>query len=128
MASPRAVLFDVGGIFLLPRAERIVGAFTRAELRAPVDRLTEAHYRAAAAFSTTLDLEADWSGAWARYLADYAAACGVGPGDAEELHRHLDSEFADAALWLELVPESVVGCVTSRPRAWRSAWCPTPTA
>ncbi len=109
MAAPRAVLFDAGGIFLLPRAERILGAFARAELVAPVGRLTDAHYRAAAAFSTALDPEADWSGAWSRYLADYVAACGVDPRDTEELHRHLDSEFADAALWLDVIPESVVG-------------------
>jgi|GEM_PF-76709 Predicted hydrolase (HAD superfamily) len=109
MAPPRAVLFDVGGVFLLPQRARIVDAFARAEIRVDPDRLDDAHYRAAAQFTTTLDVDADWAGSWRSYLVAYADACGVTIDDPDELHRHLDSEFADAALWLDVADGARVG-------------------
>lgn len=109
MTRPRAVLFDAGGIFLLPQPSRIVAAFARAELEVAAAALVDAHYRAAAEFTTTLDVDGDWSGSWQRYLDTYVEACAVAPDDREELHRHLDSEFADAALWLEVIPEARTG-------------------
>jgi putative hydrolase of the HAD superfamily len=106
--TPEAVLLDVGGVFLLPEPERLARAFQAAEVPVPpVDRLHEAHYRAAARFSTEIDVDADWVGSWRGYLEDYALACTDGLDeliDLEELHRHLDSEFADAALWTSVVP------------------------
>ncbi len=103
VTPPKAVLLDVGGVFLLPEHERIRGAFARAEVEAEAD-LDHAHYTAAAAFSTDLDAQADWAACWRRYLDAYIEACRV-PDDArEELHKHLDSEFADAALWLRVAP------------------------
>lgn len=104
MSRPRAVLFDSGGIFLLPQHDRIIGAFVRAEVDVAAVRLDDAHYRAAASFSTDVDVDADWAGSWRAYLEAYIAACGVGDADREEVHRHLDSEFADAALWLSVAP------------------------
>ncbi len=106
MGRPRAVLFDSGGIFLLPQHERIIGAFARAEVTVSPDRLDDAHYRAAARFTTETDVEADWAGSWRGYLSDYVDACGIGADDHEEVHLHLDSEFADAALWLSVAPGS----------------------
>jgi FMN phosphatase YigB (HAD superfamily) len=102
MPKPRAVLLDSGGVFLLPDHRRIVEAYQRAEHVVPADVLDDAHYRAAARFTTALDVEADWAGCWQHYLATYVEACGVGGDDVEieEVHRHLDSEFADAALWV----------------------------
>lgn len=103
MHRPSAVLLDVGGVFLLPEHHRIAAALERAG--SPVDTdLDAAHYHAAAAFSTDLDAEADWPGSWRRYLDAYIDACGVTGVDREEVHRHLDSEFADAALWLREIP------------------------
>jgi putative hydrolase of the HAD superfamily len=115
--TPRAVLLDSGGIFLLPEARRIVAAFARAELDVAPDRLHDAHYRAAATFATTLDVEADWAGSWQTYLRAYVAACTEGAEGApqedaaqdDEIHRHLDSEFADAALWIDVIPGAVPG-------------------
>jgi len=104
MSRPRAVLFDSGGIFLLPQHERVIGAFSRAEVNVAADRLDDAHYRAAASFSTHVDVDADWAGSWRAYLEAYIDACGVDDADREEVHRHLDSEFADAALWLSVAP------------------------
>jgi FMN phosphatase YigB (HAD superfamily) len=104
MAGPEAVLLDVGGIFLLPEHDRIVGAFERAEHTVSADVLDDAHYTAAARFTTDLDVDADWAGCWRGYLETYIAACGAPTEDREEIHRHLDSEFADAALWLRIAP------------------------
>lgn len=104
---PEAVLFDVGGVLLLPTRQRIVGAFERAECRISTDGLDAAHYLAAAAFTTELDAIGDWAGCWEIYLAAYVDACLATADvdgaeiDRDEIHRHVDSEFADAALWLE---------------------------
>ena len=102
---PEAVLLDVGGVFLLPEHERIKGAFTRAGFSAPSSLdLDLAHYTGAARFTTDLDVDADWAGCWQSYLDAYVKACGVPEEDREEVHRHVDSEFADAALWLREIP------------------------
>jgi FMN phosphatase YigB (HAD superfamily) len=102
--APEAVLLDAGGVFLLPTHDRILGALARAECRTSADILDEAHYRGAARFTTDLDVEGDWAGSWTSYLDDYLSACGVAELDRPEAHRHLDSEFADAALWLRVIP------------------------
>jgi FMN phosphatase YigB (HAD superfamily) len=104
MARPQAVLLDVGGVFLLPDHERIAGAFARAEHPVATEVLDDAHYAAANRFGVDLDAEADWSGCWRAYLEGYAEFCAVPPDMVAELHRHLDSEFADAALWFREAP------------------------
>lgn len=102
--APAAVLLDAGGIVVLPTHERILGAFDRAEC--PVDPavLDRAHYAATVAFGPDADLDADWAGVWEHYLQRYVEACGVPEPERPEVHRHLDSEFADAALWERVVP------------------------
>lgn len=97
------MLLDVGGVFLLPEHDRIAAAFERAGTPLDTD-LDAAHYRGAASFTTDLDVEADWPGCWRRYLDAYIDACGATGVDREEIHRHLDSEFADAGLWLHEIP------------------------
>ncbi len=106
---PAAVLLDAGGIFVLPDPERILGAFARAECSVDRDVLTDAHYRAAARFGTHLDVEANWAEAWLDYLQTYVTECGIPEDWRDEAHRHIDSEFADAALWVEPVPGSGEG-------------------
>jgi FMN phosphatase YigB (HAD superfamily) len=98
---PDLVLLDSGGVFLLPEPARVLGAFTRAECEVDAGVLPEAHYRAACAFHTGLDVEADWAPSWISYLRAYVEACGVGEDQLDEAHRHVDSEFAEAALWIE---------------------------
>ncbi len=105
--TPKAVLLDSGGVFLLPESQRIVAAFARAGVTVTPDRLPAAHYRAAATFDTTLDVDADWAGSWQAYLHAYVDACADDIGDHDEVHRHLDSEFADAALWLDVIPGAI---------------------
>ncbi|HEX2849522.1 MAG TPA: HAD family hydrolase [Acidimicrobiales bacterium] len=104
MTGPAAVLLDSGGIFLLPEHDRIVAAFDRASCEVEPGRLDRAHYAAAARFHTGLDVEADWAGSWRGYLETYVEECGVAPEARDDAHRHLDSEFADAALWLRVAP------------------------
>ncbi len=104
MPRPEAVLLDAGGVFFLPEHERIIGAFERAGLPAPTEDLDLAHFRGASRFTTDLDVEADWAGCWDSYLDSYVEALDVAPLDRKEIHRHLDSEFADAGLWLRVIP------------------------
>jgi FMN phosphatase YigB (HAD superfamily) len=104
MAPPLAVLLDVGGVFLLPDHQRIIGAFARAEHPVAAELLDDAHYAAALRFGTDLDAEADWAGCWTAYLDGYAEFCGVTEEMREQVHLHLDSEFADAALWYREAP------------------------
>jgi putative hydrolase of the HAD superfamily len=107
--GPVAVLLDAGGVFVLPDPDRILGAFTRAECSVPREVLADAHYRAAARFGIHLDVEACWNEAWLEYLQTYVDECGVPQDRRDEAHRHLDSEFADAALWIDPVPGSREG-------------------
>jgi putative hydrolase of the HAD superfamily len=101
MAAPKAVLLDVGGIFLLPSRERVAGALQRAEVDVDPALIDDAHYLGAARFTVDIDPEQDWAGTWKLYLEAYIDACGVPDDLREEAHRHLDSEFADAALWAQ---------------------------
>jgi putative hydrolase of the HAD superfamily len=96
------VLLDVGGVFLVPEHDRILGALARAGCAATVEVLDRAHYEGARSFPMEQDLE--WPAAWRRYLDGYITACEVPDELREEVHRHLDSEFADAALWIRELP------------------------
>lgn len=104
--EPELVLLDAGGVFVLPEPARVLGAFTRAECPVAPDILAEAHYRAATTFHTGIDVEADWAPSWITYLHAYIEACGVAEDQRDEAHLHLDSEFAEAALWVE----PIAGC------------------
>ena len=104
-----AVLLDAGGVFVLPDPDRILGAFNRAECSVPREVLADAHYRAAARFGIHLDVETCWPETWLEYLQTYVDECGVPQDRRDEAHRHLDSEFADAALWIDPVPGSREG-------------------
>ena len=106
---PVAVLLDAGGVFVLPDPDRVLGAFTRAECSVAREALADAHYRAATRFGIQLDVEAHWNEAWLEYLQTYVDECGVPQDRRDEAHRHLDSEFADAALWVDPVPGSREG-------------------
>ena len=111
MPAPKAVLLDVGGIFHLPDHDRIRDAFARAEFRVDVEVLDRAHYAGAAAFTVEHDAEIDWKTRWRGYLDAYITTCGVGDDRAlrEEVHTHLDSEFAVGELWSRIIPGSVDG-------------------
>jgi FMN phosphatase YigB (HAD superfamily) len=107
--APEAVLLDVGGIFLLPERTRVVAALARGGVEIEGAEVDDAHYRGAAHFTTHLDLEGDWAGAWRHYLDAYIDACAVPADLRDEVHQHLDSEFADAALWVQPIPGAKEG-------------------
>jgi putative hydrolase of the HAD superfamily len=107
-APPEAVLLDVGGIFLVPEHDRIMGAFTRGGFTPSVD-LDRAHYAGAVAFPVSTDDELDWATRWRAYLDGYMTECATPDELREEVHEHLDSEFADAALWVQELPGARAG-------------------
>jgi putative hydrolase of the HAD superfamily len=111
MPAPKAVLLDVGGIFHLPDHDRIRAAFERAEFVVSEDLLDRAHYAGAAQFTVSPDNEIDWKARWGAYLDAYITTCGVSdePSLREDVHRHLDSEFAVGDLWSRIIPGSVDG-------------------
>jgi putative hydrolase of the HAD superfamily len=100
---PKAVLLDVGGVFFAPSHERIMGAFDRAGCTPDAALLDRAHYAGAHTFPAGGD-EREWADRWHVYLEEFIATCGVAADLREEVHLHLDSEFADAALWIEELP------------------------
>jgi HAD superfamily hydrolase (TIGR01549 family) len=102
MDRPEAVLLDVGGVFLVPLHDRILGAFTRAGFTPAIDELDRAHFTGAQYFPMDDDL--DWPSAWGQYLDGYITACEVPDEMRDDVHAHLDSEFADAALWFREFP------------------------
>lgn len=110
---PDAVLLDSGGVFLLPDPSRVAGAFERAEVPAPSAEVQAvAHYRASARLTVDVDLDADWQGSWNGYLREYVLGCTEhleDSFDVDDLHRHVDPEFADAALWVCPIDGAVEG-------------------
>lgn len=106
---PEAVLLDAGGVFLLPDHERILGACARSEVTVDAARLDDAHYAGAARFTTLLDAEADWNACWNEYLVGYVEFLDVAAEVSGEVHRHLDSEFAETELWRRVAPGSLDG-------------------
>lgn len=59
----------------------MLGAFARAECDVDPSVLTAAHYRAAARFTTDIDVETGWAEVWLGYLqAAAGAAIGVRAG------------------------------------------------
>ncbi|MDQ1455556.1 MAG: putative hydrolase of the superfamily, partial [Actinomycetota bacterium] len=106
-SRPKAVLLDVGGIFFAPSHDRVLGAFARAGLAPTAEILDRAHYAGARAFPAggdELDWQLDWPERWRAYLDAYMTECETPDDRREEVHEHLDSEFADAALWLHELP------------------------
>ncbi len=97
------MLLDVGGIFFVPDHDRILGAFARAGLTPAAEILDRAHYAGAKAFPAD-DVEFDWASRWRDYLDGYMTECGTPDDLREDVHQHLDSEFADASLWLRELP------------------------
>jgi putative hydrolase of the HAD superfamily len=96
-------------IFHLPDHERIRRRVRARRVRRDVDVLDRAHYAGAAQFRRRW-VEIDWK-TTGSYLDAYITSCGVGddPSIREEVHTHLDSEFAVGDLWSRIIPGSVDG-------------------
>lgn len=108
LARPPAVLLDVGGIFHLPGHDRIRAAMARGGFTANAAAFDRAHYAGAVAFQGE-DAGVSWRQFWRRYLNAYVEVCGVPAAQRSEVHRHLDSEFAEATLWSRIIPGSADG-------------------
>jgi FMN phosphatase YigB (HAD superfamily) len=104
MSAPKAVLLDVGGVFFVPEHDRIVGACARGGFTAAVEVLDRAHYEGARNFP--VEEELDWPTRWRGYLDAFITTCGAPEELREDIHQHLDSEFADAGLWMRELPGS----------------------
>ena len=128
MPVPAAVLLDVGGVFLLPDHERILGAFGPSVHTAPAEILDDAHYHGAARLTVALDAEGDWAGCWRQYLEGYVDACTVPDDVRDAVHARLDREFADAALWFREAPGHATAYARWPTPVCASASCRTPTA
>jgi putative hydrolase of the HAD superfamily len=100
---PKAVLLDVGGVFFVPAHDRILGAFDRAGCAPDAAILDRAHYAGAHTFPARND-DREWADRWQVYLDEFIATCGIAEDLREDVHAHLDSEFADAALWVRELP------------------------
>ncbi len=108
-SPPKVVLLDVGGVFFLPEHDRILGAFARAGFNPSIEILDRAHYAGAVAFPADGGADLDWPARWRAYLDGYITECDIPEEARAEVHEHLDSEFADAALWLREIPGSRAG-------------------
>jgi putative hydrolase of the HAD superfamily len=109
----RTLLLDVGGVFLLPAHEPVVGVLQRAEIPHDAARLDRAHYAGASAFP--LDYapppdyagELPWEDLWRAYLRAFTDECGVPADRRDEAIGHLGSEFATDGLWVRVAPGAV---------------------
>jgi putative hydrolase of the HAD superfamily len=107
MPKIEAVLLDVGGIFHLPSHEHVLGACTRAGFEADVERLDRAHFRGTTAFTTDYEGELPWSEMWDGYLSEYASELQVPDDLRADVLDHLHAEFAAAAMWSRVIPDSI---------------------
>jgi putative hydrolase of the HAD superfamily len=101
VTTPKAVLLDVGGILIVPNHDRIMAAFARGGFTPTID-LNRAHYAGAVQLTEERVRNVEWPLYWTSYLDAYITECGVPDELREEVHLHLDSEFATSELWLQV--------------------------
>ncbi len=107
------LLLDVGGVFLLPSPEPIIGALTRAEIPVDPTRTDRAHYAGAASSPVDIDPNGNWDDEtpmadfWRAYLVAFTTECGVPADRIDEAIEHLASEFATDGLWMRVIPGSI---------------------
>jgi putative hydrolase of the HAD superfamily len=101
VTTPKAVLLDVGGVLIVPSHDRILAAFARGGFTPGID-LNQAHYAGAVQLSEERVRDVEWPHYWVSYLDAYITECGVPDELREEVHQHLDSEFALSELWMQV--------------------------
>lgn len=97
-----AVLFDAGGVFVLPDPTVLGPLLAYYGGDASIERHRRAHYAAMRAKSLAGSGESDWG----VYNRSYVTAIGVGDGDVDEAAAML-SRTRTAHLWRWAIPESV---------------------
>lgn len=108
--SPKAVLLDVGGVFLLPSRSHIRSALDQVGHAVTDDHaIDRAHYEALRVFPMDLDGD-DWmSPAWTEYLYAYSASLRVPAEVTDEAVEHLRNAYVTGWLWTHLIEGSVEG-------------------
>ncbi len=107
--EPKAVLLDVGGVFLLPDHDHIASAFAQVPFTPDIDDLDRAHYTGAAQLTVARDPNEDPQAYWRRYLDGFVTACGVPDELRDVVHEHLDNLFATMGVWSRVAPGSRAG-------------------
>lgn len=99
-AQPRAVLLDVGGVFLLPSREHIRSALSQVGHNIDSDHaIDRAHYVSARVFPMDLEGEEFMGPYWQDYLDRYARTLEVDDALVPEAVEHLRNEYVTGALW-----------------------------
>ena len=107
---PKAILLDVGGVFLLPSHDHIRSALSRIDHPvfegATIDR---AHYDGVRAFPMDLHPGEFLGPYWNDYLDRYARAVGVEEDLIPEAIEHLRNEYVTGELWSQVIEGSKEG-------------------
>ncbi len=108
--SPKAVLLDVGGVFLLPSRSHIRSALDQVgHVVTDDDAIDRAHYEALRVFPMDLDGDEWMSPAWTEYLVAYSVSLEVPTEVIEEAVEHLRNAYVTGWLWTQLIAGSVEG-------------------
>lgn len=108
--SPKAVLLDVGGVFLLPSHSHIRSALDQVGHSVDEDEaIDRAHYEAVRVFPMDLEGDEYMSPAWTDYLRTYAASLQVRTEMIEEAVDHLRNAYVTGWLWTHLIAGAVEG-------------------
>ena len=107
---PKAVLLDVGGVFLLPSHSHIRTALDQVGHVVVDDELIDrAHYKAVRVFPMDLDGDEFMGPIWTAYLRAYASSLEVPDVVMDEAIEHLRNEYVTGWLWSHLIAGSVDG-------------------
>jgi putative hydrolase of the HAD superfamily len=105
ITNPRAVLLDVGGVFLLPSRSHIRNALDRVRHIVKDDEaIDRAHYVAARVFPMDLEGHEFMGPYWQAYLEAYARELDVETTVVPEAVEHLRNEYVTGGLWSQEIP------------------------
>jgi len=108
--SPKAVLLDVGGVFLLPSHDHIRSALAQVgHVVIEGEAIDRAHYEAVRVFPMDLEGDEFMGPMWTDYLHSYATSLQVPEEALPEAIEHLRNEYVTGWLWSHLIPGSVDG-------------------
>ena len=107
---PKAILLDVGGVFLLPSHTHILSALGRIDHSVPdTETIDRAHYQGVRAFPMDLEPGEFLGPYWNDYLDLYSRAVGVDEELIPDAIEHLRNEYVTGELWSHVIPGSKDG-------------------
>jgi len=107
---PKAILLDVGGVFLLPSHSHIRSALSQVNHTVTEDEaIDRAHYQAVRVFPMDLEGDEFMGPMWTNYLRVYASSLIVPEELMDEAIGHLRNEYVTGWLWSHLIAGSVDG-------------------